>query len=202
MDSSLPRVHVAVASLAPRRIYASTQLYARVAAAAYAGAPSSHPDAHLTARAVYDETESNSQTIWGAEELARRVDAACGRPGTWSSSVWPSIRTVISDTFALLVDRAQTDSPLSSGGCRALYGVDVMLAEDAHWRSPRGEADGRTPQPVLLEVNYSPDLTSVLRLYPRFVDGLFERLFDEVGPSPAPRGDDERERAHVSWEEL
>ena len=61
----------------------------RAAAAAYAGAPSPHPDAHLTARAVYEETESNSQTIWGAEELARRVDAACGRPGLGPEAASP-----------------------------------------------------------------------------------------------------------------
>ena len=32
-------------------------------------------------------------------------------------------------------------------------------------------------QPVLVEVNYSPDLETALAFYPSFVDDLFRRLF-------------------------
>ena len=39
------------------------------------------------------------------------------------------------------------------------------------------------PQPVLLEVNYSPDFGTVSRFYPDFVNEAFELLFR------APQGD-------------
>eukprot|EP00965_Chrysotila_dentata_P222260 6192857-Pleurochrysis_carterae.AAC.1 len=37
------------------------------------------------------------------------------------------------------------------------------------------------PQPVLLEVNFSPDFSSVSRFYPNFVNSLFTTLFCDGG---------------------
>ena len=65
-----------------------------------------------------------------------------------------------------------------------------MLAP-AGWRDgerPSAQGEGGAPsaaaaasgggvQPVLVEVNYSPDLETALAFYPSFVDDLFCRLF-------------------------
>jgi hypothetical protein len=124
---------------------------------------------------------------------------------------------------------------LSSGGCRAAYGVDLLLVEDEWWqlqappsRAPQSAPSGSAarssdenqtvpeaplvsnppsfaaaesgaaeafelcepppspdalpcepplPQPVLLEVNYSPDYGTMLELEPSFLNGMMERLF-------------------------
>ena len=43
--------------------------------------------------------------------------------------------------------------------------------------SAAAAASGGGVQPVLVEVNYSPDLETALAFYPSIVDDLFRRLF-------------------------
>ena len=58
-----------------------------------------------------------------------------------------------------------------------------MLAPKDWRERPTAEGGGASQspgeglQPVLVEVNYSPDLSTALAFYPSFVDDLFRRLF-------------------------
>ena len=67
---------------------------------------------------------------------------------------------------------------------RAIYAADIML----EWTAQGGECNGaleesllRLPhteiQPVLLEVNYSPDCVRACRYHPDFFNHVFELLF-------------------------
>jgi hypothetical protein len=93
--------------------------------------------------------------------------------------------------FRLLVDRAEGGA-WSGGKCRALYGVDVLFATSPAWQADGGHANGAASsaavghleggaladaQPVVLEVNYSPDYGQMLAHHPAFLDDAFTRLF-------------------------
>jgi hypothetical protein len=104
--------------------------------------------------------------------------------GGWEQ-LRPPLYQMLADVFRVLAARAPS-AEWSTGQCRALYGLDVMLAPTG-WRggerpTARGggassAAPGHGVQPVLVEVNYSPDLSTALAFYPSFVDDLFRRLF-------------------------
>ena len=113
----------------------------------------------------------------------------------WEQSVEPRLLSALARVFRLLVERAQ-GGDWSAGKCRALYGIDCIFAESVSWQStedagtqqspaedagsqqrPAEDASRRGPQPVLLEVNYSPDYGKMLELYPAFLDDVFAKLF-------------------------
>ena len=177
------RMYVAVSSLSPFRAHVHSGWYARVANSPYASAPLCDTLAHLTV-AKYEGFE---QDFFPADHVVSAL-AADPRWGGWGA-IKPKIAQALSRTFRLLAERAP-NSAWGRGGSRALYGVDLMFAAaapEAGSASPGrgaaaasgdGAAGDRGAQPVLLEVNYSPDLSSMLRFYPGFIDQVFAHLFD------------------------
>ena len=62
----------------------------------------------------------------------------------------------------------------------------MIFASSSRWQEEAVEAveaeaeaadEGGGAQPVILEVNYSPDYGKMLELRPRFLDDVFARLF-------------------------
>ena len=200
------RLLVCVRSLAPLRAYVYRGWYARLASAAYAGAPLHDASAHFTVSKYLGPDDGGGGQgckegcIEGKRVLevlaAEARDAAllsgggssaqgCCAFGGWEE-LRPPLYRMLADVFRVLAARAPS-AEWSTGQCRALYGLDVMLAPTAGWRDPeRPTAEGGgapsaassdSVQPVLVEVNYSPDLSTALAFYPSFVDDLFRRLF-------------------------
>ena len=184
------RLYVAVASLRPPRFYVCRRWYARLANLPLAGAPLSERLAHLTV-AKYDGVDQDF--LSDRECVAWLDDDAAAAAQGWRGwpELAPRVREMLATAFAPLVDRA-ADARWTGGRCRALYGVDVLLAADADWRQPKAAATAAAagpPQPVLLEVNYSPDLSSATRFCPRFVDLVFARLFADDADAPSDEWD-------------
>ena len=97
--------------------------------------------------------------------------------GGWAA-LRPPLHKLLSDVLQVLAARAPS-AEYATGQCRALYGLDVLLARP-NWRERAAADDGGGKggvQPVLVEVNYSPDLSTLLAFYPSFVDDVFRRLF-------------------------
>ena len=162
--------------------------YARVANAAFEGAPLHDAAAHFTV----SKYEGIDQDFFSKCDVLQRLDGAeadgTAGWGGWDA-VHPRVHAALSKTFRLLVDRASGIS-WSHGQCRALYGVDIMFDAGA----ADAAAGGGVAQPVLLEVNYSPDLGSISRFYPEFVTSAFDQLY---APEQA-----EQQDAPSLWEAL
>ena len=221
------RLLLCVEALAPTpRAYCYRGWYARLAKAPYEGAPLHLRAAHQTVSKYDDTTDGNGGAAAAAEAedaaeddeaeapslmVGADVLAELGGDGGPSGGVGaaavaaalvPRLHGVLADVVRVLAARAEPGARWATGHCRALYGVDVMLAPDANWRddarATAATADAAAAatggigavQPVLLEVNYSPDLEAPLRLFPRFVDELFGRLFlgDDGGAQPGGAG--------------
>ena len=187
------RLLVCVRSLAPLRAYVYRGWYARLASAAYDGAPLHDASAHFTVSKYLGREGGGGQDckegcIEGRrvlEVLAAEASAQGRASGGWEE-LRPPLYRMLADVFRVLAARAPS-AEWSAGQCRALYGLDVMLAPTG-WRdperptaeggaSPSAASAGGGVQPVLVEVNYSPDLSTALAFYPAFVDDLFRRLF-------------------------
>jgi hypothetical protein len=112
-----------------------------------------------------------SHQLIGADELLERLHAEHGGPPGGCAPLGTDLRLrmrrVLADAFRPLVQRG-SEGPWARGRCVGLYGVDLIFEE-------AGPQDGA--QPVLLEVNYSPDLAAISRFRPSFVDEVFEQLF-------------------------
>ena len=61
---------------------------------------------------------------------------------------------------------------------RAVYGLDFLLVSPSA-DSSDGPAPAEKVSVCLLEVNFGPDLTSLLRFRPGFVEEMFAVLFTE-----------------------
>ena len=98
---------------------------------------------------------------------------------------------MLATAFAPLVDRA-ADARWTGSALPRTLRRRRPLAADAGWRQPKAAttaAAAPAPQPVLLEVNYSPDLSSATRFCPRFVDLVFARLFADDADAPSDEWD-------------
>lgn len=207
----------------------------------------------------------NTERVLCAADAVLALAAAHPHLQHWWPEVWARIKVVLAHVVRLLVHMGggggaggggggvdgadgagggcgggpRFITHLASGGCRAAYGVDILLAEDEWWHLPappsRAPESGSTgggaarcsgaekktvpavplvsgvpppaaalghpppthpsgplepprpadpspcepplPQPVLLEVNYSPDYAAMLQIDPSFLTGMMERLF-------------------------
>ena len=77
------------------------------------------------------------------------------------SIVKDSVYEIIKNTFAASVAQYK----MNDQSCRAIYGFDIILNESG--------------QPYLLEVTYCPDLSSISKFRPDFVNQAFGCLFKE-----------------------
>ena len=176
------RMYVGVRSLFPPRVHLYKHWYARVSATAYQGAPLEDHTAHLT---VLKYMGVPQEFVGDAALLARL--AAAGEAGDgpcfdWLGTVRPRLLAALAKAFRLLVDRAEKGSAWGQGRCRALYGIDIMFATSRQWQCPNGDGTGTgrgacDVQPVLLEVNYSPDMHKMVDERSNFVDEAFAHLF-------------------------
>ena len=157
------RMYVGVRSLSPPRLYFCNYWYARVASAAYAGAPTSEHLAHLTVQKYlgveqeFVEAERCIERLSAARQAAARQAAEAdgvggGRGGggaipfEWERLVKPRLLAALADVFRLLVERADVGSEWAGGRCRALYGIDVMFAESSRWQEEEEPDDEGRPQ--------------------------------------------------------
>lgn len=172
------RLYVAVSSLSPPAAHLYDGWYGRMASEAYEGAPLHQTAAHLT---VCKYGSAPQAYLDGAAV----VETLCAEQPhiDWDGVVLPRLHHLLADTVMLLVERGEASSPWARGQCRAVYGIDVIFAEEPGWQraGPRpAGGEPAQPQPVLLEVNYSPDYGGILRMRPDFVNDVFSRLFGEA----------------------
>jgi hypothetical protein len=163
------RVYVAVRDFAPLDAAVHCGYYGRVAAAPFAGAadvsaPGLDVAAHFTVSWYGDGPQS---TLLDARALAA---AAAAEGVDWAAQAHPAIVAALRQLFAGAGEHFVGHWPQSRG----LYGVDVLLA----WRdgdgvcSPGGDDDAvvapgaRYLQPLVLEVNFSGDLETILERLP------------------------------------
>ncbi|KAL1498717.1 hypothetical protein AB1Y20_014027 [Prymnesium parvum] len=197
------RLYVGVRSLSPPRLSVCAGWYARIANGRYEGAALHDVAAQLTVLkyegvaqefwekerviAWLEEAEARGEQCWGGWEL-QGAGCEVGEMGFEREevrAVRARIHHALAKTFQLLVDKGG-GAAWSRGQCRALYGVDILFDAD----QPDAIA-----QPVVLEVNYSPDLSSMCTFYPDFVNSTFHHLFAEQDlPEQAQR--------HPLWEPL
>lgn len=87
---------------------------------------------------------------------------------------WCSVMTKIQDVVReMFLAATQAPPPRGIGHSpqsRAIYGVDIMLK----WTIRNGV---KTIEPVLLECNFGPDNTRLLKSYPDFINDIFSCLF-------------------------
>ena len=181
-----------VKSLSPPRVYLCRTWYARVCNTPFDGAPLSDLSAHLTVQ-KYDGVE---QEFVNEQELVRRLQVeAAASPGNrprldWEGTVKPRVLSALARTLKLLMARGER-SVWADGRCRALYGFDVIFADSPGWQQQQQQqqqqqplaevaAAADQPQPVVLEVNYSPDYAKQLEFAPCFLDSAFALLFLEA----------------------
>ena len=198
------RMYVGVRSLSPPRLYLYKHWYARVCSQPYAGAPPSDHLAHVT---VQKYLGVQQQFVLGDALVARlsaanatgeftgeSSDASCGRHGgrfEWEACVKPRLLSALADTFRLLLESGEGGGEWGVGRCRALYGVDILFADSRGWQESGAAAEAAAPtdgaQPVVLEVNYSPDFGKLLELHPSFLNDAFAKLFldEEAGGEEA-----------------
>jgi hypothetical protein len=203
------RMYVGVRSLSPPRLYLYKHWYARVCSQPYAGAPPSDHLAHVTVQKYLGVQQqfvlgdalvarlsaaTNANASSTGEFTGERSDASCGRHGgrfEWEACVKPRLLSALADTFRLLLESGEGGGEWGGGRCRALYGVDVLFADSRGWQESGAAAEAAAPtdgaQPVVLEVNYSPDFGKLLELHPSFLNDAFAKLFldEEAGGEEA-----------------
>ncbi|XP_076234455.1 tubulin tyrosine ligase-like 12 [Calliopsis andreniformis] len=91
---------------------------------------------------------------------------------SWSEHVEPKILHMFREVFEAAVAEKPPKGVAESPQSRAVYAVDLML----EWKKEK-------MQPVLLEINFSPDCKRACEYYPNFYNDIFKCLFlDESNP--------------------
>lgn len=91
---------------------------------------------------------------------------------SWRELVEPKILDMFREVFEAAVARKPPKGIAESPQSRAVYAIDLML----EWKKEQ-------MQPVLLEINFSPDCKRACEYYPNFYNDIFKCLFlDEDNP--------------------
>jgi hypothetical protein len=107
-------------------------------------------------------------------DIEHANDPAAAAGAGFESLVLPRIHSALAELFECAVAEMGDSSQWPSS--RGLYGVDVMLQEGTR---------GGGYEPVLLEVNFSPDASTILKYHPSFYDEVFDVLFTPTPPTVA-----------------
>lgn len=103
---------------------------------------------------------------------------------SWRELVEPKILDMFREVFEAAVARKPPKGIAESPQSRAVYAIDLML----EWKKEQ-------MQPVLLEINFSPDCKRACEYYPNFYNDIFKCLFlDEDNP------DVFHDRSFLQWE--
>ncbi|XP_076638732.1 tubulin tyrosine ligase-like 12 [Colletes latitarsis] len=91
---------------------------------------------------------------------------------SWSDQIEPKILHMFREVFEAAVAKKPPKGIAESSQSRAVYAVDLML----EWKKEE-------MQPILLEVNFSPDCKRACEYYPNFYNDIFKCLFlDDDNP--------------------
>jgi len=172
------RFYVALALTAPPKAMVYKRFYTRVAAADYDPTQMGDLDRHVTVQ-CYRHGKGPTGTSGIDAALDERgmlrmedfVTAFEAEHGERWQPVEDGIHRVLGTLLSLAAEKCG-----AWPRCHALYGVDVMLTREAGSSSTGGL------QPVVLEVNYSPDPTTVLAHDPSFYDNVLAGMFGGVPP--------------------
>ena len=123
------------------------------------------------AQVFYSRAEFESR--WEAEH---QLDTETSRRGHFECRVLGRIYSVLRELFQCAVTEIG-DSDLWPSS-RAIYGVDVLLEERSSNESGGVcSIEDNEYQPIVLEVNYSPDASTILSFYPDFYNDVFDTLY-------------------------
>jgi tubulin--tyrosine ligase-like protein 12 len=146
---------------------------------------------HLTVMQYMDEStgETGDREWVRKEQLVENLVSSFG-PTADEQQIKMACHDAILDCFSLATSGIRgvanelvgIDPTASHSRVRGCYGVDVMLRPKATCTCKQ-----ECPlEPVILEVNYKPDLRRIVQEDGRFFDDLFPALFDEAGSQDSP----------------
>lgn len=186
------RFIVVVRSVRPLVLAVYNRWIVRCADEQYSASEFTNLRAHLTVMQYLDDVQKDASTSGTREwvtrqQLVKHLESAYGPAG--------SEQRIISACHAVLVDCFQLATAGMRGAANevvginpagthirtcACYGLDLLLLSNASITSSHGS---RELQPVLLEVNYKPDLRRVLQENEHFYNELFPVLFSDRASS-------------------
>lgn len=139
-------------------------------------------------RIMYAEAlaECRGLAVPGSQEEGEALTPAAAR---WGEELRRAVRDQVMGAVVAILEAHVTHPAWREGRCSALFGVDILFERPASTQGRaevQGGDDGAppVPQPVLLEVNFSPDLEAATTMTPSFPLDALGLLFGPRSPSP------------------